>query len=344
MANPEHLANLEAGVDAWNAWRRESRDLSPDLSEANLSGANLSLADLRHANLRRAKLIGANLSRAGLIGATLQEADLSRANLSHAILMGANVAVAELDGADLSGANLIGADLSLARLSGTDFTGAFFGRTTINAVDLSQAKGLSAAEHELPSSIGIDSVFASSGNIPETFLKGAGVPDVFIAHMKALVGAMDPIQFYSCFISYSSKDQDFAERLYADLQAKGVRCWYAPEDMKIGDEIRPRIDEAIRLHEKLLLVLSSNSIRSTWVKKEVETAFERESRDNRVVLFPIRLDADVMETDQAWAADIRTARHIGDFTGWRHRRTYTKALDRLLRDLVAASTAREGNS
>jgi hypothetical protein len=43
-----------------------------------------------------------------------------------------------------------------------------------------------------------------------------------------------PIQFYSCFISYSSKDQKFADRLHADLQNKGVRCWFAPHDMAIG--------------------------------------------------------------------------------------------------------------
>ena len=33
--------------------------------------------------------------------------------------------------------------------------------------------------------------------------------------MRSLVGK--PIDFYSCFISYSTKDDDFAQRLYADL-------------------------------------------------------------------------------------------------------------------------------
>src|SRR5207302_8972620 len=36
-----------------------------------------------------------------------------------------------------------------------------------------------------------------------------------------------PNEFYSCFISYSNHDQDIAERLYVDLQSKGVRCWFA---------------------------------------------------------------------------------------------------------------------
>jgi hypothetical protein len=46
------------------------------------------------------------------------------------------------------------------------------------------------------------------------------VPDEFIAYIGSMVGR--PIEFYS-FISYSTHDQEFAERLHADLQAKGVR-------------------------------------------------------------------------------------------------------------------------
>ena len=189
--------------------------------------------------------------------------------------------------------------------------------------------------HSGPSSIGIDTVYRSGGNIPEVFLREAGVPEPFIVHMKSLVAAMSPIEFYSCFISYSSKDQEFAERLHADLRGKNVRCWFAPEDLKIGDKLRPAFDEAIRVHDKLMVLLSENSVGSPWVEKEVETAFEKERRQSRTVLFPIRLDDAVMETDQAWAADIRRGRHIGDFRDWKNHDSYKKAFDRLLRDLKA---------
>src|SRR5262245_15514287 len=40
------------------------------------------------------------------------------------------------------------------------------------------------------------------------------VPQPFIVQMKALVAAMEPIQFYSCFISYSHDDKPFARALY----------------------------------------------------------------------------------------------------------------------------------
>jgi hypothetical protein len=77
-----------------------------------------------------------------------------------------------------------------------------------------------------PSTIGIDTIYRSKGKIPEGFLRGAGVPEEFITYMRSLVA--NPIEFYSCFISYSSKDQQFAESLYAALQVKNVRCWFAP--------------------------------------------------------------------------------------------------------------------
>jgi hypothetical protein len=141
--------------------------------------------------------------------------------------------------------------------------------------------------------------------------------------------------YHPCFISYSSRDHDFAERLHANLVEKGVKCWFAPHDMRIGDKIRPTIDRSIQEHDKLLLILSQHSINSDWVEAEVETAFEKESRLKQPMLFPIRLDDVVTETDQAWAAHIRRTRHIGDFSRWKDHDAYQQALKRLLRDLKA---------
>ena len=128
-------------------------------------------------------------------------------------------------------------------------------------------------------------------------------------------------------------DQIFAGKLHDDLQSNGVRCWFAPEDMKIGDKIRPRIDESIRTYDKLLVVLSEHSIASNWVEFEVETALAKETKGKPTVLFPIRLDNTVMDSTTAWAAHIKNTRHIGDFTCWENDSHYQKAFTRLLRDL-----------
>ena len=44
---------------------------------------------------------------------------------------------------------------------------------------------------------------------------------------------------------------------------------FAPEDLKIGDRIRHAIHDAIQLHDKLLLILSDDSVHSQWVEDEV---------------------------------------------------------------------------
>jgi len=177
--------------------------------------------------------------------------------------------------------------------------------TILGDVDLRGVKGLEAVLHRAPSTIGIGTIIASQGKIPEIFLREAGVPPSIIEAIPSLIGSLEPIQYYSCFISYSSKDQDFAERLYADLQSKGVRCWFAPEDLKIGEKFWHRIDESIRLYDKLLVVLSEHSVTSVWVENEVMAALEKEHQQQKLVLFPIKLDETVMQTNLHWAANFR---------------------------------------
>jgi hypothetical protein len=341
VANKEHLARLKQEVEEWNQWRGEHPEIYPDLTgaylrradlhEADLHGANLDEAHLYDSDLRDANLRGATLRSAHLRGANLDEARLDGANLDGASLLLAYLQGANLDGASLRSAYLQGANLRWANLHGADFTKASIGWTNFADVDLSMARGLETVQPEGPSTIGIDTLSRSHGNIPEVFLRGAGVPEEMITYSKSLVGR----PFYSCFISYSSRDDALAQRLYADLQNKGVRCWFAPEDLKIGDEFRSRIDESIQVYDRLLLILSEYSVKSRWVQKEVETAFEKEGKEDRVVLFPVRIDEAVMHSAVDWAADIRRQRHIGDFRQWKDHNAYQKAFNRLLRDLKA---------
>ena len=165
------------------------------------------------------------------------------------------------------------------------------------------------------------------------------MPEQFITYARSLV--VQPDEFNSCVISYSSHDQPFAERLHADLRTRNLRCWFAPEDLKIGDRFQERIEESIRLFDKLMIVLSEASVKSHWVEREVNAAREREERENRIVLFPIRIDDAVMNAPQPWAADIRRGCHIGDFRGWEVHSSYQKAFERLLRDLKATDRASE---
>jgi TIR domain len=96
------------------------------------------------------------------------------------------------------------------------------------------------------------------------------------------------------------------------------------------------IDEAIRLREKLLLILSKASIASEWVEDEVNKAYSEERARKEIVLFPIRVDNTLMSTAEPWAVKLRDQRNIGDFMHWKKPAEYQRSLERLLRDLKAS--------
>src|SRR5579864_6145847 len=106
-------------------------------------------------------------------------------------------------------------------------------------------------------------------------------------------------RYYSCFISYARQDEQFARFLYTDLLARGVPCWLAPHDLQVGAMFRQTIDDTIRKHEKLLLILSQHSIESAWTRDEVEAAMEYERREQRQMLFPISLDTSFQTSNVA---------------------------------------------
>jgi TIR domain/Pentapeptide repeats (8 copies) len=348
MANDEHVALLKKDVEAWNKWRLarpEDIQLAPDLFGADLNGANLSRANLHwtvlvQADLSWANLHSADLSRAFLGDANLSNADLGDANLSNADLRGAKLSHADLTSANLSGAKLVGAYLSGATLSGAklnevdlnsaDLSRAVLSMTVFGGSTLSEVKGLDYCRHLGPSIVDFQTL-KNSGALPLAFLRGVGLPDSVIDYLPSLLN--EAIQHYSCFISYSSKDQTFAERLHADLQNKGVRCWFAPHDMPIGAKIIDAIDEGIRLRDKVLLILSEGAITSDWVEGEVTRALDEERTRKQDVLFPVRLDKAVMQTSEGWARLLRGQRNIGDFTRWKEHDSYQKSFERLMRDL-----------
>jgi len=103
--------------------------------------------------------------------------------------------------------------------------------------------------------------------------------------------------YHTCVFSYATEDQQFAEKLHADLQQQGVSCWFALHDLKRGDKIRSQIYVAIRKNGKLLLVLSEHSISSLWEEEKVDAALDQEHlQSGTLLLFPIRLDNTVMQT------------------------------------------------
>lgn len=317
MPNSTHLAQIKRGAEAWNQWRENNPDVAPDLKAAFL---------------RKARLEGVNFSNSLLFETNLRRALCGRANFRGAHLGGADLSGADLRRALFRKANLRGANLSRCDLRGTDFSGAVLGLTVFGNVDLRETKGLAKVVHASPSTLGIDSLYRSGGNIPEEFMRGCGLPERMVELAQSLVNK--PPKYYSAFISYAQPDESFAKLLYEHLQQNGVRVWFAPEDLKIGETIEESIEQAIQVYDKLLLILSEHSIGRAWVRHEFARAVNKEKRDKRIVLYPLRIDDAVFDTTEQWAYDLRK-RHISDFRNWTNPLIYQNSINRLLRDLNA---------
>jgi hypothetical protein len=113
--------------------------------------------------------------------------------------------------------------------------------------------------------------------------------------------------------------------------------------MQAGKKVHEQIDEAIRLYDRLLLIISDESMRSSWVKTEIANARQKERTTGRKVLFPIRLVT--FEAIRLWrlfdgdlgddsAREIREY-HLPDFSNWKDHDSYQDGLQHLLRDLKA---------
>lgn len=203
MANEEHLAILQRGVEVWNQWRRENPDIEPDLSEADLSGIDLSEADFYQVNFRTA-----NLSHTTLHGAILYSANLNRANLNAADFRGVDLYGVILTGATLIGADfgdaiLGAADLSEANLKGANLTRVSLVDTNLSGANLSGCRiyGISAWSTNLTNATQSDLII-SQENEPQITVDNLEVAQFvyLLLHNEKIRGVIDTLTTKSVLI------------------------------------------------------------------------------------------------------------------------------------------------
>ena len=293
------------------------------LVEADLSGADLFEADLGGSACNNAKFVEAKLGYASLRNTHFILADLRRSDLA-----GVDLREAELDGADLSGAEA--------------------GWTAFADVDLSTVKGLDTVTHAAPSTIGVDTLLKSHGQIPESFLRGCGLNDWQIEAAKLHrpdlpndelgdiiyrihdLRARQAIQINPLFISSSHTDARFVVQLERYFVEDGILFWRDVRHATAG-RLEKQIDRAIRLNPTVLLILSESSVESDWVEHEARLARKLEKELGRDVLCPVALDGSWKEC--RWPERLREQieeYNILDFSEWRD----GTAFDRMYRRLV----------
>lgn len=91
----------------------------------------------------------------------------------------------------------------------------------------------------------------------------------------------------SIFLSHNFRDKRFVQRLGKVLSENGIRVWIDKAEIKVGDSLILKISEGIENMEYLGVMLSPNSISSSWVQKEVEIAATMEIKKKKVKVLPI---------------------------------------------------------
>lgn len=379
MANKKQLEILRKGGQNWNRWVRDqprrvwdlrdsdlrrtdlrfaalsNADLEganldevdlrwSDLGFANLHSASLNGSDLRWSNLKRAHIVQANLNRANLSHSNLESADLYKGSLiqacfSRAALNRANLSQTDLTAALFFEADLREANLSHAKLDSTDLTNSQMGGTVLGDNDLRTTLGLRSIFHVFRSTLGVDTLYQSQGDIPDLFLRGVGLPDTLITYLPSLVER--PIQFFSCFISYSHVDVIFARRIYNALNARGIHCWLDEHQLLPGDKLYTEVDRGIRTSDKVLLCCTRDSLTSWWVDNEIKIAFDKEQKlwrergEEILAVIPLNIDGYLFSSE--WKSGLATemkARLAADFTKWdRDVDSFTYQLERLVKAL-----------
>jgi hypothetical protein len=128
------------------------------------------------------------------------------------------------------------------------------------------------------------------------------------------------------FLSYSHTDKPFVEKLKEDLEKKGIKTWYDDKDMNHGDIISEAIAHGIHESWFFLIVVSPLSIKSKWVKYELDEAYDQHISQGKIIV-PVLIgsvaDADI---------PIRLKKHL--YADFRDGSNYHDTLDKLKRSIL----------
>lgn len=98
------------------------------------------------------------------------------------------------------------------------------------------------------------------------------------------------------FISHSSKDKQFATWLGTDLKASGHTPWFDEWDIYVGESIPEKVSHGLSSADFMVVVLSTNSIRSKWVEREWHVKYWSEIERNQTIVLPLLIeDCDIPE-------------------------------------------------
>lgn len=106
--------------------------------------------------------------------------------------------------------------------------------------------------------------------------------NLLAADLRELNRATESPRQKRVFVSHSAKDRVFVEQeIVYLLENSGIATWYSKVDIQTAVEWERSIQQGLESTEWFILVMSSSSISSEWVKDELHWAIE--NRPNRLI-------------------------------------------------------------
>ncbi len=213
---------------------------------------------------------GVNLNIFGLQAAKLCKGNFYKADARNAVLSdvdfsGANLQEANLEGAFLNGANLCGCVLK-------DYIGFPFCRDAIIDVETYKRSGWTP------------SVLKDWHRAGVRILALEEFP---VAAIQAILKGFR-VDTAPIFLSYGGCDSDVATQIATFLENHGLRVWFAPWDIDIGDNIFNRIQKGLELSKTFLILMSPEALARPWVVEELSSAFHKALHEPGREIIPIR--------------------------------------------------------
>ena len=87
------------------------------------------------------------------------------------------------------------------------------------------------------------------------------------------------------YLSYSAADREFAKQLGEELSRRGCSVWDPGSQVLPGDNFGEKIGQALKQSKAMVVLLSPDSAKSEWVRREVEYALGDRNYAGRV--FPV---------------------------------------------------------
>ena len=92
------------------------------------------------------------------------------------------------------------------------------------------------------------------------------------------------------FISYSSKDSQFAKLVVRKLSGPELSPWIDSDQIISGEDIVEQIGQGLQTMDVLVFLISETALESRWIDLELKSAIRREIEEKRVMVLPFLID------------------------------------------------------